>query len=77
MQVSNSLSSPDRKLDLASAIKRVVVILSLIYLACIPTGKLGGDKRFQPVDIGLLMIVLIVNSDVKLKDTIERLSLLG
>lgn len=73
MQVSNPLSSPDRTLDMASAIKRVVVILSLIYLACIPTGKLG-DKRFQPVDIGLLMIVLIVNSDVKLKDMIERLS---
>ena len=77
MPVSNSPSSipanHQRNTEVASAMKCVVVILSLIYLACIPLGKLG-EKRFTPVDLGLLMVVLIVNSDVKLKDTIERLA---
>lgn len=77
LQRSNSPASTPtasaRKVDVAFAVKRIVVILGLVYLACIPLGKLG-DKRFQPVDLGFLMIVLIVNSNVKLKDTIERLS---
>lgn len=77
MQLSNrAISSPsdnEKNMGIAAVFKHILVIFSLFYLVCIPLGKLG-EKRFTPVDMGVLMIVLIVNSEVKLKDMVERIS---
>jgi hypothetical protein len=78
MQLSNSpFSSPsdsEKNMGISTYLKHAFVIFSLIYLACIPLGQLGKEKRFTPVDMGILVIALIVNSDVKLKDMIDRVS---
>lgn len=77
MPLSNrAISSPsdnENNMGIAAVLKHILVIFSLLYLVCIPFGKLGG-KRFTPVDMGVLMIVLIVNSEVKFKDIVERIS---
>lgn len=55
-------------------IKRLLVILGFLYLIAIPAGILGDKRKFEPVDMGILLIVLVANSELSLKDTVERLS---
>jgi hypothetical protein len=78
MQLSNypfsSPSDSQKNMGISTYLKHAFVIFSFIYLACIPLGQLGKEKRFTPVDMGILVIALIVNSDVKLKDMIDRVS---
>jgi hypothetical protein len=65
----------NRKMTSAFLLKRLLVILGFLYLIAIPSGLLGNDKRkFEPTDLGILLIVLIANSEVSLKETLERLS---
>lgn len=77
MQLNNSsvaaTSDNEKNISLAAVLKHIVVILISIYLVCIPLGKVG-QKRFTPVDMGILVILLIVNSDIKFKEVVERIS---
>ncbi|MEH2206386.1 MAG: hypothetical protein V7K53_20270 [Nostoc sp.] len=77
MQLNNSsfaaISDNEKNISLAAVLKHILVILISIYLVCIPLGKVG-QKRFTPVDLGILVILLIVNSDIKFKEVVERIS---
>ncbi|WP_146141215.1 hypothetical protein [Stenomitos frigidus] len=68
-------SITERKTDIPAVwMKRLFVILGFLYLIAIPSGALGEKRKLEPVDIGVLLIVLVVNSDISLKETMERLS---
>lgn len=48
-------------------ISHTVVILGVIYLIFVPSGLI--KKKFDPVDVGVLMVLLVANSDI-----IQRIS---
>ncbi len=52
------------KEPIASIVNRLFVVCGLIYLACIPLGKVHQDRKFETIDIVFITIVLIANSDI-------------
>lgn len=50
----------------------LLTILGLIYLICIPMGKIQDNHRFRVQDLGVVMILIAVNSNL-----IERIKKIG
>lgn len=53
--------------NIQSWVSHAVVLLGLVYLVFIPSGLI--KKKFEPVDVGILMALLVANSDI-----IQRIS---
>lgn len=59
--------------DISKLISQLLSILVLIYLICIPLGRIKKDSKFEPVDVSVLMVLLIVNSNIIEKVKIFKL----
>lgn len=55
--------------DASKLVSQLISMLVAIYLICIPLGRIKKDSKFEPVDVGVLMVLLIVNSNL-----IERIT---
>jgi hypothetical protein len=64
MSAQNTVKTSNNSKDFSKLVSRLVSILGLIYLTCIPFGSVKKESRFDPVDVGVLMVLLIANSDV-------------
>ncbi|HEY9622414.1 MAG TPA: hypothetical protein V6C78_18795 [Crinalium sp.] len=64
MNSQNTVRPTNHSKDFSKFLSRSVSILGLIYLICIPFGPVKKESRFDPVDVGVLMVLFIANTDI-------------
>ncbi|MDF5733154.1 MAG: hypothetical protein PUP92_35500 [Rhizonema sp. PD38] len=60
---NNTKITEDSK-DTSKLFSQLISILVSLYLICIPLGRVKKESKFELVDVGLIMIMLIVNSNI-------------
>lgn len=64
LNIVQDLISRVKDITLKDIARYLIVALALIYLAAIPFGKINKDNRYTNIDLGVLAILLIANSDI-------------